>query len=623
MDEIMQGQTVAPVAAVPVRRVDRQRLMEIRAVHNRYCSGLKPTYRRVIADEEWYRLHNTIREQADGKVEVGKDGGFTAQSAWVFNTVTSKHADHVDACPTAEFLPREPGDVQTAETLGRVVPYLLERFKWTETWNMGSLRKVKLGTGVYKVLWDKNKEGGLGEVSILSVSVLNLAWEPTATDIQEGGYFFHHEYVDNQVLSQMYPDKFPAEGGVASADYAEEFLPDQERRDKTGKSLMVECWYKIPVSTGVGSIRKVLHKVVYVGDTILYASEDDPKCAERGYYDHGLYPYVFDPMFRVEDSACGLSYVDIGVNPQIAIDILNTAFVKNAAVGAIPRYMSADKENTIDEQELLDTSKPIVHVKGSINEQVLREMPHKSLDGNYIAFRDGLIQEMRETTGNTETSTGNSGSGVTAASAIAALQEASGKISRAAISASYGAFAKIMEQVVELIRQFYTVPRYARITGTDGKLEFTQLSTAALTPGGRKATFDISIKATKLRSFDRVAHNELALQFYGLGFFDPARAEQALMCIDMMDFPGKDTLRQRIAKQAKMHQAMVKFMQLALALAQKYEPAMAQVIGQEIMAVMGQEAGAQMGVQPASISGGESAVTANARRQAQSAAMPG
>ena len=95
------------------------------------------------------------------------------------------------------------------------------------------------------------------------------------------------------------------------------------------------------------------------------------------------------------------------------------------------------------------------------------------------------------------------------------------------------------------------------------------------------------------------------------------------MCIDMMDFPGKDTLRQRIAKQAQMQQAMIKFMQLALSLAQKYEPAMAQVIGQEIMAVMGQEAGAQMGVQPASISGGESAVTANARQQAQSAAMPG
>lgn len=619
MDETMQQIQAAPV----VRKVTRERLLEMRSAHNRYCNGLRPVYNRVKRAEEWYRLHNTIMEQADGKVEVGKDGGFTMQSAWVFNTVTSKHADHVDACPTAECLPREPGDVATADTLNKVVPFLLERFGWTGTWDTSSLRKVKLGTGVYKTLWDKNKENGLGEVSVLSVPILNLAWEPTVTDIQDGKCFFHHEWVDNEVLHQSYPDKFPEKGGVASADYAEEFLPDQERRDKTGKSLMVECWYKIPVPTGVGTVRKLLHKVVYVGDVILYASEDDPACADRGYYDHGLYPYVFDPMFRVEDSACGLGYVDIGVNPQTAIDILNTAFVKNAAVGAVPRYMSSDENAAIDEKELLDTSKPILHVKGGINETVLREVPHKALDGNYIAFRDGLIQEMRETTGNTETSTGNSGSGVTAASAIAALQEASGKISRAAISASYGAFAKVMEQVIELIRQFYTVPRYARITGDNGGMDFTELSTATLTPGGRKAAFDISIKATRLRSFDRVAHNEMALQFYGLGFFDPARAEQALMCIDMMDFPGKDALRQKIAKNAQMHQLMVKYMQLSLTLAQKIDPAMAEVIGKEIMTALGQEAGGQMVAQAKPrLSGSESTVTANARHQAQSAAMP-
>lgn len=621
MDEIMQRDQGAALG--PVKKVDRNRLMEIRAVHNRYCSGLNPVYQRAKDNEEWYRLHNTIMEQSDGKVEIGKDGGFTVQSAWVFNTVASKHADHVDACPTAEFLPREPGDVQTAGMLGKVVPCLLERFGWAKTWNIGSLRKVKLGTGIYKTLWDKNKEGGLGEVSVLSVSILNLAWEPTVTDIQEGAYFFHHEWVDNKVLHQSYPDKFPETGGVASADYAEEFLPDQERRDKTGKSLMVECWYKIPVPTGVGSVRKILHKVVYVGDVILYASEDDPDCADRGYYDHGLYPYVFDPMFRVEDSACGLGYVDIGVNPQTAIDILNTAFVKNAAVGAIPRYMTSSDGATIDEAELLDTSKPILHLKnGYLDEKSLREVPHKPLDGNYIAFRDGLIQELRETTGNTETSTGNSGSGVTAASAIAALQEASGKISRAAISASYGAFAGIMEQVVELIRQFYIAPRYARITGANGAMEFAQISTDTLTPGGRKATFDISIKATRLRSFDRVAHNELALQFYGLGFFNPDKAEEALMCIDMMDFPGKDTLRQRIAEQARIHQLMIKYMQLSLALAKRVDPAMAEVIGKEIVQALGQEAGVQMGVQPGKMGGGESAVTANARQQAQSAAMP-
>jgi hypothetical protein len=62
--------------------------------------------------------------------------------------------------------------------------------------------------------------------------------------------------------------------------------------------------------------------------------------------------------------------------------------------------MTQEDGAMIEEKDLLDTSKAIVPVKGgSIDERVLREIPHKSLDGNYIAVRDGMIQEMRETTG--------------------------------------------------------------------------------------------------------------------------------------------------------------------------------------------------------------------------------
>lgn len=49
----------------------------------------------------------------------------------------------------------------------------------------------------------------------------------------------------------------------------------------------------------------------------------------------------------------------------------------------------------------------------------------------YVSVLNSKIQELRETSGNNEASTGNTPSGVTAASAIAALQEAPGKTSRA------------------------------------------------------------------------------------------------------------------------------------------------------------------------------------------------
>ena len=616
MDEIVQG----AIPGAQPRQMTRERLREIKAVHQKYIGGLMPTYNRVKQAEEWYRLHNTVMQNATQKVEPGKDGGFAAQSAWVFNTVTSKRADHVRACPTTEFMPREPGDQEAAKLLGRVAPYLLERFKWPQVWAETSTRKVKLGTGHYKIYWDKDRENGLGEVAIKSISTLNLAWQPTVTNIQESEYIFQHEYVPWKRLEAMFPG-LEERWQHFAAGTIPEFWPDQERRDKADMAVLVECWYKLAVPNGLGSMRQVLHKVVYI-DSVdgepLYASEDDAKLNGEGYYRHGLYPYVFDPLFGLEDSACGLGYVDIAVNPQTAIDVLNTAFIKNAAVGALPRFMTQEDGAKIEEKDLLDTSKAIVTVKGgSIDERVLREIPQRHLDGNYIAVRDGMIQEMRETTGNTETSTGNTGSGVTAASAIAALQEASNKISDASISDSYNAFVSVMEQAVELIRQFYTVPRYARITGQGGAVDFVQLSSSDMMHDGRNVQFDISVKATRMRGFDRVAHNELALQFYGLGFFDPARAEQALMTIDMMDFPGKDALAQKIGEHATMHQKLVQYMQMALTYAQQVDPAAAQMIAQDIMQTLGQEAGVQAVGQMPKVGSQEPPHVQQARRQGQ------
>ena len=44
----------------------------------------------------------------------------------------------------------------------------------------------------------------------------------------------------------------------------------------------------------------------------------------------------------------------------------------------------------------------------------------------------------------------------------------------------------------------------------------------------------------------------MALQFFGAGFFDPQRAQQALLCLDMMDFDRKQFVMDKVARQAQM-----------------------------------------------------------------------
>jgi hypothetical protein len=264
---------------------------------------------------------------------------------------------------------------------------------------------------------------------------------------------------------------------------------------------------------------------------------------------------------------------------------MDSAFIRNTMVGAMPRYFKR-QDAGVNEEELLDLSRPLVAVDGNLGDDALKIIDFRPLSGNYIEYQRERIRELRETSGNTETSTGNIAQGVTAAAAIAALQEASGKGSRDSAKTSYRAYGEIVELVIELIRQFYTLPRRFRILGKDGTQEFISYSNAALRPrsqgtlagvelGLRAPQFDVEVKARKASSYTQLSQNELALQFFNLGFFDPRQAEQTLLCLEMMDFDGKEALVGRIRRLAGEREKLLAFRELALTLAKKYDPALA------------------------------------------------
>ena len=90
------------------------------------------------------------------------------------------------------------------------------------------------------------------------------------------------------------------------------------------------------------------------------------------------------------------------------------------------------------------------------------------LAGNLITYRDDRVSELKEISGNRDVSQGGTTSGLTAASAIAALQEAGSKLSRDMLKSAYRAFTKECYLVIELMRQFYDEERIYRITGEGG-----------------------------------------------------------------------------------------------------------------------------------------------------------
>ena len=583
-----------------VQPIGTEQLKKFNQVLEKYHSGKKQTEIRIVASENWWKLRNTVEEQKVSS--IGADGGFTSVSGWLHNVIVSKHADAMEAYPEPNILPREDMDKGEAQMLSAIVPCVLEQNQFETTYSDNAWQKLKTGTGVYKVVWEQSKLNGLGDISVERVNLLNIYWEPGVTDIQRSRYFFHTELCDKDVLEQQYPQ---LEGKLKGKTFVStKFLYD-DHVDTENKYTVIEVYYHKFVEG-----KNTLQYCRYVGEHVLFATENEtqpiidevtqqikPPMAVTGLYDHGKYPYVFDALYPIEGSPCGYGYIDICRNPQTVIDLLNTSIVKNAMVGAIPRYFKR-QNGGVNAEQFLDLSNPLVEVTGNLDETALRRIEHDTLDSNYIAVLDRTIQELRETSGNTETSTGNISSGVTAASAIAALQEASGKGSKDSTQTSYRAYTKIVDMCIELIRQFYTMPRQFRIVGEYGMQKFVSYTNAGIVQqyqgndfgqdmGFRLPVFDIKVSAQKKNVYTKVSQNELALQFFQHGFFNPQLTDQTLMCLEMMDFDGKDGIMQKVAQNGTLYQKLTKYMQLALALAKVAEPEAAEMIAQDIMHTMG------------------------------------
>ena len=550
--------------------IGRERLEELTRILQRYKAGKANLERRVVAAENWWKLRNSAEEQKESSLH---DGGFRSKSGWLHNVIVSKHADAMEAFPEPVVLPREPDDCDEANALSSILPVVLGQNRFEDVYSDAIWQKLKTGTGVYKVTWDPGKLGGLGDVSIHAVDLLNLFWEPGVKDIQDSRYLFHTALQDLDLLSERWPQ---LRGRHMSASFAATRFLYDDAVPTDGKCTVIDCYYK-KWEQG----RQVLHYIQYVGDTLLYASENE----RTPLYEHARYPFVFDPLFPVEGSPCGYGFVDLCKNAQTAIDLMDSAFIRNTMVGAMPRYFKR-QDAGVNEEELLDLSRPLVAVDGNLGDDALKIIDFRPLSGNYIEYQRERIRELRETSGNTETSTGNIAQGVTAASAIAALQEASGKGSRDSTKTSYRAYGEVVELVIELIRQFYTLPRRFRILGRSGEQEFISYSNAALRPrsqgtlagvelGQRAPQFDIEVKARKSSGYSQLSQNELALQFFNLGFFDPRQAEQTLLCLEMMDFEGRDELMDRVRRLSQEQERQSAFRELALALARKYEPELA------------------------------------------------
>ena len=527
-------------------RIGTEEVRRAADILRRYHAGKRQLEQRIIDNEQFWKLRHWQQMEKTG--QGGNPADPQPTSGWLVNCILSKHADAMDCYPEPTVLPREPGDREEAGKLTRILPVILKKNGFKRTYSSAWWYKLKSGCAVYGVFWDAGKLNGLGDISIRRMDLLNLFWEPGVTDIQDSPHFFSTELQDREALEERYPQ---AKGKADRGGWTLSRYLYDDAVDTSGKVLVVD-WYYHTRENG----RRVLQYCKFVGDTVLYATENDPDMRDRGWYDHGRYPFVFDVLFPEEGTPAGYGYVDLCKSPQKQIDLMNQAILKNTLASATPRFF-VRSDGAVNENEYADWTRPFVHTNGNLGSDSIAPIQTAGLDSVYVAILQSKIAEMKETAGNRDVANGGTAGGVTAATAIAALQEAGGKLSRNMIDDGYEAFSDVVTLCIELIRQFYSLPRQFRLLGVMGQEEFVSYDSRGLQPqavddgvvsGYRVPEFDLEVSAQDENPYKTMEYNQLALQLFQMGFFRADMADQALRCLELMDFKNKDRLMSSILR---------------------------------------------------------------------------
>lgn len=537
--------------------IDKKAVQEAIQTLKDYKDGKANLEARIVEEERWWKLRHwdVIRSKNAAETQQNpEEARPEPTSAWLFNSIANKHADIMDNYPEPNVLPRERQDEADADTLSSILPVIFERNEYEQTYSQAAWYKLKHGVVAKGVFWNRELENGLGDIDIRFIDLLNVFWEPGITDLQDSRNLFVVSLRDNDLLEQEYPMlKGKLQGQIIDV---KQYVYD-DNVDVSEKSVVVDWYYKKRSPAG----KTVLHLCKFVGSEVLFASENEPQNYPDGFYSHGRYPVEFDVLFPEEGTPTGFGYISIMKSPQLYIDKLSQVILENAMMSAKVRFMVKDGAG-INEDDFLDWSKPLVYYNGDPNNIIPIQV--QQVGSNVINVLQMKIDELKETSSNRDVSQGGSSGGVTAAAAIAALQEAGNKVSRDMISSAYRSYTQECYLAIELIRQFYDVERSFRITGGTGKNEYISYSNSGIqgqpigpaypgqemepgyTPATRVPVFDIIVKPQKRSPYSKMAQNELAKELYQLGFFNPQLAEQSLTALELMDFDGQEKVKDRV-----------------------------------------------------------------------------
>lgn len=476
----------------------------------------------------------------------------TIQLQTLKSTFNNCVADQMDNMPEALMLPETKELENVAEDLTDVVRFVMARN------NYESLHRRRVedcfctGTAVTQIAWDRDMDNGKGNVAIFRWPVEAFLWDPAAENIQDARALFKVSWHPLSWYEQHYPEKFE-QIGCDWGEYSGLGVPEAQEMDQPGdedRAMLLEYWYRLYDAKK----RRYTINVAYLAGGVLLEDSKDV-------YKHGMYPFVLDVYTPIEGLPVGDGLIQECAPMMRYINRYASYIDTNLRMSSKGRLL-VDRAAGIDKDALLDWETDVVE-GDRIDASALQWMQNQPFTGAATQQMLQLQSDIKQDSGQNQFTRGETAGGVTAASAISALQEAGGKITRLRTHVLNQGFRAIVEQVMWLISQFYDSKRVLYITGRDDKPdERREVSADPARLFGKKEKgtlpappYTVQVQIQRRNPLRQQAQNELFMQAYSMAAQAGAPFPLSVL-FRLLHVDGKERILPEIEQHEMLQQQM-------------------------------------------------------------------
>lgn len=393
----------------------------------------------------------------------------------VFSTIESIRPIMTDNNPKFIAVPNNPQGLEFANDVQMALDYEWDREKMPTKLPAQLIPMLVYGTAVWFVQWD-GKEGEYGNIKIKEVDPFNIFPDPLAENVDNAEYIVYATYKNANQIKQQFPDKANAiEGSRISMS---ELVANRDEQDTNEENqvLILEMWCRDWTTmdediNGNKSLKYPQGRVITCLPELGIILSD-----KKNPYKDGKFPFVLMKNYDVPFKFWGVGEVEQILSPQIYVNELTNQIIDNAKNTANMQWI-IDKNAGIGQGKL--TNRPGLVIRKNPGSEVRRDTPPPM--PTYVREQiDVLKADIQDISGVLDSLKGEKQTGVVAASAILALQEASQSRIRLKIKIMESNLTELANMVYSRMQQFWKLDRWVRVTDIEGNPSFKEIGQQVL-----------------------------------------------------------------------------------------------------------------------------------------------